>query len=848
MTLYLLNYNSYFNRIVKLEQSLADYQKYLCKFGVLDTDEFGNSNIVKNVNFDPKDGINTQFFVNWNGNSPDYVLVVNDSNEIVSRWYVLDAAYVRGGQLQLTLYRDLPADFYKDLKTSTFFIEKGYVPQDSPLIFSSENMGFNQIKTSETVLKNDLQTPWLVLYLSRLHTKKDSNGNDTDEKEYNKFSATFKDVGAVEPDPGEMYNSISDYPFAKWCTGISGAGGEKYKYIVDSSIDYRLAWQYQSASSTSWLGMWLYVENDGLRGVYLDSGHAPGFTFSTGQKGTVYPRTVERGNSGWYKTIDGAKAYQQLHTGYHKYDTTVNGLPYNTLGKVGTQEGFERITQENGKTIRIGNTLYNVLVHADNADYEFDHSVKLTPTNAGEMYQTAYDFLKSQPALVFDQIYYGADDRVRAEVSFPYTNPTVYIELVEAGVAPDLQAGYFYNINYEKGAVTVDSVYEIIATPLNNVTFTDEKGVPWTHSGRLALQWFQDIINRYNGAGAAYDLQLVPYINFDRKQLPSENVTFLTPASDKYGSTRLAVAFKLSSCSFSFSKPLNFPVRANKKIASQVDLYRFVSPNGVGEYEFSPAKNNGLSGYEVNCTLIPFNPYIRVTPIFNGLYGKNFKDYRGLICGGDFSMPILKDDWATYQLQNKYYQDIFARQIQSQEYQNSWALAGDIAGAVAGTGGGAAAGAAAGTMVMPGIGTAVGAIVGGIAGAIGGTVDVISQNAIRKEQIQLAKDTFDMQLGTIKARPNSLTRTTAYNIDNKYFPYIEYYTCSDIEIEALENKIKYKGMTVGVIGKLFDWVNKDIDDYTYVQAIGVELTVKDDFHLASQLDAELRLGIRIKEY
>lgn len=272
-----------------------------------------------------------------------------------------------------------------------------------------------------------------------------------------------------------------------------------------------------------------------------------------------------------------------------------------------------------------------------------------------------------------------------------------------------------------------------------------------------------------------------------------------------------------------------------------------VSPNGVGEYEWSPAKNGGtINQFEVDCTLIPFNPYIKINPKFNKtfLYGDDWDDYRGLICSGEFSLPIVNDDWTNYQLNNKYYQAIFDRNIEHQEFNNKYQLASDIVGAATGAAGGATTGAAMGS-VVPGIGTAIGAAVGGLAGAAGGIADVVINDKLRKESIQYQKDQFGFELGTIKARSQSLTRSTSFNANNKYFPYVEYYTCTETEEKALKNKFKYNGMTIGVIGKLNDYINPD-EDFTYVQGTVIEIDLPGDYHIASKVDEELRGGFRIE--
>lgn len=82
-------------------------------------------------------------------------------------------------------------------------------------------------------------------------------------------------------------------------------------------------------------------------------------------------------------------------------------------------------------------------------------------------------------------------------------------------------------------------------------------------------------------------------------------------------------------------------------------MYRLCSGNYQGVFEFSAAKSYGVTSFHIDCTFKPFNPYIHVTPNLGGLYGTNystFKDARGLICGGDFSLAQLNNAWANYEL------------------------------------------------------------------------------------------------------------------------------------------------------------------------------------------------------
>ena len=84
----------------------------------------------------------------------------------------------------------------------------------------------------------------------------------------------------------------------------------------------------------------------------------------------------------------------------------------------------------------------------------------------------------------------------------------------------------------------------------------------------------------------------------------------------------------------------------NRKLANECDLVRLVSQNYSAIFEFSPAKSGGVDGFLADCTYKPWAPYIHILPKLKGLYGDNFvsiDDARGLICGGDMSLPQLSN-------------------------------------------------------------------------------------------------------------------------------------------------------------------------------------------------------------
>ena len=135
----------------------------------------------------------------------------------------------------------------------------------------------------------------------------------------------------------------------------------------------------------------------------------------------------------------------------------------------------------------------------------------------------------------------------------------------------------------------------------------------------------------------------------------------------------------------------------------------------------------------------------------------------------------------------------------------------------------------------------IGAAVGGVVSAVGGALDVGINEKLRAEAMDYKRDMFGMQMGNIQALPSNITKTTAFTYNNKIFPILEYYTCTDEEKTALTNKLKYNGMTVGRIGKIADYLANANDQYIKGRIIRIE-GVSDDFHYYKAISDEIYKG------
>ena len=185
---------------------------------------------------------------------------------------------------------------------------------------------------------------------------------------------------------------------------------------------------------------------------------------------------------------------------------------------------------------------------------------------------------------------------------------------------------------------------------------------------------------------------------------------------------------------------------------------------------------------------------------------------------------------------------MFDRQIKNMDVQNDVNRQGALAQAIVAPITGAAAGATAGAK-MPG-GGVYGAIAGGVAGAIGGGItgalDYSNTVRMMEENRQYAIDMYGYNLQNIQAIPTSLTKTSALTYNTRVWPFVEYYTCTDKERQALKDKIKYNGMTVMKVGKLNEY---HLGEGNFYKGQLIRLNLNVDSHMAYEIYNELVKGV-----
>lgn len=794
-SVFIFKYNNYQNRQLKRADVLDGYGGYVYL-------ETGNS-----VNFNPSDGVTTSWVAGrqshpYYGNG-DYLIYSEDNTNISSRWFITEQTRNLYGQYKCTLRRDVVAEYWEDVIGSPMFIEKATIDDNSPFIYNREDITVNQIKQGpDYLIKDETGVPWICGYFI---PGKEMTGSTAASK-YDRV------VAGIENDP-------------------------YYAYVNDDFIGYYNRYSYQlmgrgrtgsTSAATATLGVVItfgpYDSNNmAIKPDDFDGVFKPYFTELNPDYPTYFDYTF-KSSSGtlfwdyqreiWDKvkqsqTVmeNSIKSYIPYHT-KTEYDALVNSA--NNIIYDSTNAKFYRMKVVSQGTKNITRLAAGTISSAVNSADIFT-----IPGITGSLNQNT---------------------QIAVTINAP-TYRVVYEEVQGEAVTLTISAAA-QKVN--------DAPYAIFAMPYGAIDIYKSGTKELTTNAEVQMNMATDLFLKY-GAGEGkilYDLTLMPYcpcrgaIMADGKfDIADFDVFYMQSGEAKKG-----VAIMAKSSTFSLSVTHNIALN-NKKIDNETEVYRIVSPDYSSQFDFSIAKNNGLTGFNIDCTYKPFTPYVQVAPIFNELYGSDWQDARGLICGFSFSLPVLSNAWESYQLSNVNFQKIFDRETQYLEVKNKYSNIQQLVQSIIGAG---ASGVMAGMAMGPYAGIAA-----GVASGVGGAIDYGITKRLQGEALDYRRDLFGFQLGNIQALPNSLAKVGAFVANNKIFPFLEHYTCTDEEKEAVANKIAWNGMTVGAIGLLIDYINNtwsygDITDKGYIKGQLIRFDGCDDAHELAALQNELNEGVYLK--
>lgn len=804
---FLIGYNNYYNRKLKREYTIQEYKTAV-----------GNKYIELDncLNFNPADGVASQHVLNDLKNlnviseQPNYLVVCDKNNNILQRWFVIDCDRTRGGQYICTLYRDVLIDAYDAWIQAPVFVEKAILDPSDPAIFNHEQMTFSQIKKdADSLITDDTGIPWIVGYGNFKNIEDVTSwgaGSSTIPT-----SAITVDINTLRQNYRDPIVQATSYRDIYLETALVNSSDDKVTFsFTGSKTNYTTtalnAEEWDELAATSY--KCLVPPGDGGDGGDLVSNITRKF------------KAAIEGAGGFDNEFNSLKLSKQtevnnclsINNKYYKDATT--GVYYKGTVKIESNSSRQRL---------------------------FSNS-----------YPTLYSTIRTVPDGIAGLVLNPQNDRSNAYY-FDIVNTKYTVTFEELGKAGG-------KVDFRNAKELNDAPYSMFFMPYGDTYL--KRGTDFTVWGNKTanLMAATGIAQALKSSGFIYDIQILPYcpvqefVYHNRNWCVDGNKYDVRSITDDNDNVLTSIVFaEGSSGSFITSLIIDDPYGYNKKLEYETKLYRLCDPNQNAIFDFSPTMNSDYVEFECQFTYKPYKPYIHINPKFDGMYGLNQpQDQRGLICGGDFSIDMVNDQWATYQLNNINYEKAFNRQIESFELSQDMSRLQDKVGMITGAIGAAGTGAAMGSAWGAG-GAAIGGMAAGAASVYAGRTDMDINDKLRNDALDLKNDMFGYTMGNIQARPLTLSKLSGFNTNSRYMPYLEVYSCTDDEYEALKRKIEFNGETVMRIDYPRNFMNNKFYTSTYQynkenyfkgKLIRLELD-GEDYHFVNTIADELNKGVYI---
>ena len=486
MQLLLLHYNNYFNRIIKKENTIADYK-------AADADYKEASNI----NFNHGDGVNTSLVLGlgqngslFDGNEFDYLVaykVVDNVNVIDSRWFIVEQDRKRAGQYELTLKRDVMADNYADVINSPIFLEKGFINDvNDPLLYNSESMNLNQIKQFEIPLKDETESGWVVGYIP-------SDAFPKVEPEYDRVEKTV----SIPLSADITVNGLSSWKYWAYCTS-----NPSYKFMADATGRRKVTVKIRSENTYNSVGS---VRADLITADY-----------------TFYPNSTDAGtytrkNSGYITASFGQLNYPQWYQDYGPVTLKQGTLSAGVCGSI-----FDPVRNNSAFNTALDTILESDIIMDDTAALRrlqdkiiLDSSnntyyrISVISISEGKPITVTSDTTGGQAALnaLHNAMNYNAGASTLQGVYTTFTasnsSESCAIQLTNVGVS------LYVDLNSDRAHLN-DAPYDMFCIPFSDTLTLKYASTEFTCSKNVPLSMATEIAKDL-GSGTVYDVQLLHY-------------------------------------------------------------------------------------------------------------------------------------------------------------------------------------------------------------------------------------------------------------------------------------------------------------------------------------------------
>lgn len=792
---------------------------YTTKVAESDLIEQSTSHTIReNVNFDRTTGLMTEIIVNgdFDNDGPffDYNYLLDVTRN--QRWFITGVSQTRSGQFRYMLVRDVFSDFYGDIEGCPAIINKAnQITDATKLAQYKKTMNLSQIKKGEIVLEDGAGKGWVYVYLAKNAQMISSDGYFKIPKASNAWNTTITLTDSMISDLSKPLLVMDDME-------IYFRGLYEYGYLFWANEEKKVFTSNKEICTN--------YDNDFNGNVVPFFNMTEGFPSNEEVLEYVKKHYEEylayvkdSGNyiiNDTYNALVGMNGQVIADSSNNLYVVNVTEVPslngsYTTIG---TEEQAKTMADAFGWTIVLGKKQplnFNVKGKAYSITFT---SVK----NTNDYYYRIPIAWINNRATTLDCLY--------DIMAFPIECNVMTDILNNDGTSKSkttIFTSYAETINFVQALKTAmgDSVYDIQWLPYGpfsadtSTTYGNYYNLPSKVNGKKTKAVFKneevETSTTEDGTTTTSGGKQVSVSNVQANQVLDGSVV------DESGNVTSNVAWiNLTGQNASRTISRTIAIYSDDYLANRIEneetFYRLCGPNWNSAFEFSAVNNGGFKGYTIDMTLKPYNPFVRIQPIFGKMYGSNFNDPRGLILKGDFSIEQSTEAYRNYQLSNRNYDLIFNRQLQSLDRRNSVAqrtdeissamdVLGIFTGGVKGASSGAMIGASTGSVA----GSAIGAGVGAVTGVATGIADLYVNNEIRDMNKSLRMDAKDAaikqyqyQLGNIVALPDTLSRSSSFDAMYRVYPVLEIYSCSDEEKTQLTQSIRWNGIDINQISTI----------------------------------------------
>lgn len=769
---------------------------------------------------------------------------VKEFNNNITRWFIIKKEFDEPNIWTHTLKRDLIREYWKEISTADCMIERGYLESSNPLYYKSENINGNLTLGKRSKL---LDSNLILAYVKT-------------------FNIQNNQGAAIPEGIWKVQAGIPGYSGATIVSEEIPQSIRFYDKLSDGRYNAYLKMQCYSGQIVLIGGVSYYTG-------FIDSNGNGKASTETSYAFTDNGKPCFTTLTGYNPTESAAQKVKNSVPGYVQYVNYKQGLGIQDIPLwIKNTGGFGTANIDNFPTnfecvINKGtadNPQYYKLVFTDKI---LDCEYSCHPSNEFISY-TGQDWKTTSTSSSGSRF----DDEVQGKFSYhEYKIEQFFL----SNTKPD--AEHACHTSFPATATQTTSgaySYNIYAFKVyDNGIGINENYQPQSDSGQMIVSALmgtglgvgldsngeENSIEIPSLAGQVIDIQMCPFNETSIINRIEEVIDIYAGSSSNI---KVGEYYLLNSQDIEYFVNydlLDWKKHGNEKSRVNLSQMRLVCPNNSSMSTLNPdiMSNGNSMQFRINGTLYPYKPVYKVTPIAtkNLIYSSQDARDNMLVLGGDFSATQVSNGWSDYLIGNKNVEEAqqasIANQTMNQQLQFDYQSKSI-----------ATQGSMQMNSAMLGL---IGGIAGlslkdslmGILGLIGGGMGImntqtnmklqneglqVSQNVFNNN-IALNQKLFNLQMGNIKAMPNTIHKITNGSYDNDYSVMIEEYYSTKTEYEQFDKTIQRTGMSIDCIGKITDYLNSDY--FIYSQMFKCEGI--NSFYVFDEINKELQNGLKIIE-